>query len=196
MARSIVSFGMLAPRALSTAVRSRGLPVMSAPPVRAETVISRIILVQTFDFFESEASFLCLIFDHRLWPDMPLFLTTTPRASGEPGRASGRAGARRRHERAVVPGVPPIAGRLHEAMNAVPRPRDRRDVDPAAVARDDGVALQEARDLAAVREPVGAEARVDAQELRARARRYVGSVAGIVRGRHDERVLTGGQRRR
>ena len=70
MARSMVSLGMLTERALSTAVRSRGLPLMSPPPSRAETVISLMILVQTFDFLESEASFLCLILDQRLWPDI------------------------------------------------------------------------------------------------------------------------------
>src|SRR5262252_2499709 len=70
IARSIVSFGMLTPRALSTAARSRGLPLMSPPPSRAEIVSSLMTLVQSFDFLESEASFLCLILDQRLWPDM------------------------------------------------------------------------------------------------------------------------------
>src|SRR3954468_21698912 len=70
MARSMVSFGMLTWRALSTAARSRGLAVMSPPPSRAEIVSSLITLVQSFDLLESVASFLCLILDHRLWPDM------------------------------------------------------------------------------------------------------------------------------
>ncbi len=39
---------------------------MSPPPSLAEIVISLMTLVQTFDFLESEASFLCLIFDHLL----------------------------------------------------------------------------------------------------------------------------------
>jgi hypothetical protein len=66
MARSMVSFGMFWPRALSTAERKRGLPLTSPPPSLAEMVISLIVFVQTFDFLESEASFLCLIFDHLL----------------------------------------------------------------------------------------------------------------------------------
>src|SRR5262249_8065722 len=74
MARSIVSLGMLTPRALSTAARNRGLPLMSPPPTRADTVISLMTLVQTLDFLASDASFLCLILDHRLWPDIPSFL--------------------------------------------------------------------------------------------------------------------------
>src|SRR6476660_1528177 len=70
IARSMVSLGMLTVRALSTAARRRGLPVMSPPPNRAEIVSSLMTLVHSFDFLESEASFLCLILDHRLWPDM------------------------------------------------------------------------------------------------------------------------------
>src|SRR5580693_4410914 len=79
MARSMVSFGMFSARALSTAVRKRGLPLMSPPPKRAETVSSLMSLVQTFDFLESEASFLCLILLHRLCPDMaPIIVTGHP----------------------------------------------------------------------------------------------------------------------
>src|SRR3954468_2505204 len=82
MARSMVSFGMFSARALSTAVRKRGLPLGSPPPERAETVSSLMSLVQTFDFLESEASFLCLILLHRLWPDMaPIIVTAPPPAS-------------------------------------------------------------------------------------------------------------------
>src|SRR6185369_8273934 len=74
MARSMVSFGMFWLRALSTAVRSRGLlPRSAPPPVRAEIVISRISFVQSFDFLDEVASFLCLILDQRLWPDMASF---------------------------------------------------------------------------------------------------------------------------
>ena len=97
MARSMVSFGMFTARALSAAARSRGLPLMSPPPSRAETVSSLMIFVQTLDFLESDASFLCLIFDQRLWPDMP-FLTITP-----PPSRWARAG--RGRQRVAVPGV-------------------------------------------------------------------------------------------
>src|ERR1700722_20979925 len=72
MARSMVSLGMFTLRALSAAPRRRGLPAMSPPPRRADGVSSLMTLVQTFDFLESEASFLCFIFDHRLCPDMPI----------------------------------------------------------------------------------------------------------------------------
>src|SRR5215813_12137007 len=79
IARSIVSFGMFTPRALSTAARNRGLPLMSPPPSRAEIVSSLMTFVQSFDFLESEASFLCLILDHRLWPDMTANFYHSPR---------------------------------------------------------------------------------------------------------------------
>src|SRR5580698_962181 len=90
--RSTTSLVMFAARALSTAVRSRGLPSILPPPSRAETVISLMIFVHTFDFFESEASFLCLIFDQRLCPDMRLFL---------PRRSDRREG----HQGTPHPGV-------------------------------------------------------------------------------------------
>src|SRR5216110_2641280 len=98
--RSMTSLGMFTPRALSTAERKRGLPLMSPPPRRAETVISLITLVHTLDFFESEASFLCLIFDQRLWPDIAHFLTRP--AGGREGHALSGAG---RHEGGPHPGV-------------------------------------------------------------------------------------------
>src|SRR6478609_3353757 len=89
MARSMVSFGMFTLRALSTAARNRGLPLMSPPPRRAEIVSSLMTFVQSFDLFESEASFLCLIFVHRLCPDMGIFL---PQFRAVPLRASPPAG--------------------------------------------------------------------------------------------------------
>src|SRR5262245_21993754 len=105
MARSIVSLGMLTMRALSTAVRRRGLPLMSPPPSRAEMVSSLITLVHIFDFLASEASFLCLILDHRLWPDMELSYHRLPQPGG-----SGRPVARGGRQRRPVPCVAAIAG--------------------------------------------------------------------------------------
>src|SRR3569623_1099664 len=72
--RSFTSLVMLTARPLSTAVRSRGLPLMSPPPMRAETVISLMPFVHSLDFLASDASFLCLIFAQRLCPDMHLYL--------------------------------------------------------------------------------------------------------------------------
>ena len=65
IARSIVSLGMLESRALSIALRRRGLPLGSPPP-RAATVTSLMSFVQPLDFLASEAAFWCLILDQRL----------------------------------------------------------------------------------------------------------------------------------
>src|SRR4051794_8688190 len=112
MDRSTTSLVMLAARALSMAVRRRGLPLMSPPPVRAETVISLMILVHTFDFLESEASFLCLIFDQRLCPDMDVSYHGPPgagRVTGPPARPTTRPASSipvpLRHHGAPQPGV-------------------------------------------------------------------------------------------
>src|SRR5579883_1034755 len=62
MARSTVSFGMLAARAASTAARRRGLAAGSGRPVRAAVVNSRMILVKTLARFLSCASFRYMMF--------------------------------------------------------------------------------------------------------------------------------------
>src|SRR5918999_3268784 len=70
MARSIFSPGILTALAASIAVRRRGLPPGSPPPLRAATVISRITLVQDEARFASVIAFLRLICFHLLWPAM------------------------------------------------------------------------------------------------------------------------------
>src|ERR1043166_7254444 len=72
MARSIVSFGMLAPFAAATAVRRRGLEFRSLPPMRAAMVRSLMSLVKAFPRRASFSAFLCLIVLHLEWPDMAL----------------------------------------------------------------------------------------------------------------------------
>src|SRR5678816_1934839 len=123
-------FGMLTVRALSTAARKRGLPVMSPPPSRAEIVSSLMTLVHSFDFLESEASFLCLILDHRLWPDMVAIFYHNP-------ARSRRTRAGRGVQRRPVPGVRPIASTLHQPVHALAGPAARRDAHPAPIARHD-----------------------------------------------------------
>src|SRR4051794_28574444 len=109
MARSMVSFGMFCACALYMAVRRRALWLTSPPPARVETVISLISLVHSFDFFDEVASFLCLILDQRLWPDMAPFSyrfpavadRVTSRGSAAAACGSRRAGDRRRAGRAA-----------------------------------------------------------------------------------------------
>src|ERR687895_1075750 len=70
MARSILSLGMLTAFAASIAVRSRGLPFGSPPPLLAATVISRMTLVHDEARRASVTAFLRLICFHLLWPAM------------------------------------------------------------------------------------------------------------------------------
>src|SRR3954466_7092393 len=72
MARSMLSVGMLEAFAVVTAVRRRGLALMSPPPIFAATVISLISLVKILPRLASFAAFLCLIVLHFEWPDMRL----------------------------------------------------------------------------------------------------------------------------
>jgi hypothetical protein len=60
----IVSAGMLAPLAFSTARRSRGFIDRSPPPWRAATTISRISRVQIFPRFSSCRPLRCWMFAH------------------------------------------------------------------------------------------------------------------------------------
>src|SRR3954451_3412550 len=132
----MVSLGMLTARALSTAARNRGLPLMSPPPSRAEMVISLMTLVQTLDLLESEASFLCLILDQRLCPDMTCFLPYHRPDSGGTISRRGRPPARRRRARRLGPGSRVITGSVGQPVDALARGAGGRDVDPTAVKRD------------------------------------------------------------
>src|ERR671925_891337 len=88
-ARSMFSPGMLTALAASIAVRRRGLPPGSPPPLRAATVISRMTLVQEEARRASVTAFLRLICFHLLWPAMAELLH-----ANDVGRA-GSAGRRR-----------------------------------------------------------------------------------------------------
>ena len=69
-ARLMVSAGIDSPLASLTALRSRGLPSMSPPPIRAATVISLISLVKSLPRLASSAPFFRLIVAHLEWPLM------------------------------------------------------------------------------------------------------------------------------
>jgi hypothetical protein len=60
----MLSPGMLLVLAVITAVRKRGLALMSPPPTRAATVISLMSFVKSLPFFASFAAFLCLMVLH------------------------------------------------------------------------------------------------------------------------------------
>src|SRR5687767_9733634 len=97
MARSMLSLGMLTALAASIAVRSRGLPPGSPPPLFAATVISRMTLVQEEARRASVTAFLRLICFHLLWPAMAELLEADEVwAAGRPGR--GDLSRRRKHK--------------------------------------------------------------------------------------------------
>ncbi len=68
------SAGMLAALAVEIAVRSRGFPSASPPPMRAAIVISLIKLVKSLPLLASAAPFLCLILCHLECPDISILL--------------------------------------------------------------------------------------------------------------------------
>ena len=66
----MLSFGMLAARALIITVRSLGLEFGSPPPIRAAIEISLINFVKILPRFASARPFACLMVAHLLCPDM------------------------------------------------------------------------------------------------------------------------------
>src|SRR6476660_4787806 len=70
MARSMFSRGMLLALASAMIVRRRGFMPGSPPPLRAATLSSLMMRVNTLPRLASAAPFLCLIVCHLEWPDM------------------------------------------------------------------------------------------------------------------------------
>src|SRR5919112_2422046 len=93
IARSMFSPGMFTALAASIAVRRRGLPPGSPPPLRAATVISRITFVQDEARLASVIAFLRLICFHLLLPAM----SRTP--SGCQNGGGGKRCGHRKHKR-------------------------------------------------------------------------------------------------
>src|SRR5437016_11606893 len=76
MARLILSAGILTPLASWIALRNRGLPSASPPPIRAAIVISLMSFVNMRPRFASIAPFLCLMLCHLEWPDIDYSLVS------------------------------------------------------------------------------------------------------------------------
>src|SRR5215470_1401084 len=66
----MLSAGMFSAFAAAMAVRKRGLPSGSPPPLFAAMLISLIRRVKILPRFASSAPFLCLIVAHFEWPDI------------------------------------------------------------------------------------------------------------------------------
>src|SRR5438132_9030343 len=83
----MLSFGIEAALAFSTAFWSDRLAAGSAPPSRAATMIARVSFEKSLPRFASAAPFLCLIDDHLLCPDIHAPVTAR-RCSGGVSRAA------------------------------------------------------------------------------------------------------------
>ena len=70
IARSILSLGILAARALIITVRRRGFELGSPPPIRAAIEISLMNLVKILPRFASARPFACFMVAHLLCPDI------------------------------------------------------------------------------------------------------------------------------
>src|SRR5437899_4581261 len=96
MARSMLSLGMLWARAAWIALRRRGLPLGSPPPVFAAMVISFDNLLKILPRFASIAPLNRLTFDHLLCPairaDSVQLLIETCEFPNTPRRENGRRG--------------------------------------------------------------------------------------------------------
>src|SRR5438105_6324933 len=74
----MLSAGILTPLASRTALRRRGLPSASPPPIRAAIVISLMSLVNMRPRLASMAPFLCFMLCHLEWPDIDYSLDFVP----------------------------------------------------------------------------------------------------------------------
>src|SRR2546428_10550 len=125
----MLSAGILAALADSTAALSRRLPLGSPPPCLAATVISRRILEKSFPRCTSALPFLRLIWDHRECPDMssPSLLDgcLEPLDTLEPVRPPLLG----------LGPAPPLARGLGHEARARPGPEVRAQVDEGQVRR-------------------------------------------------------------
>src|SRR5262249_3661316 len=92
MARLMVSAGIDCPLASLTALRTRGLPSTSPPPMRAATVISLISLVKSLPRLASSAPFFRLIVAHLEWPLMVSSLRAVAGLEYPPQKAAQASG--------------------------------------------------------------------------------------------------------
>src|SRR4029079_5352665 len=146
IARSMLSFGIDAARALSIAFWSARLAAGSGPPSFAATINARVSFVNSCPRFASAAPFLCLIDDHLLCPDIRL-LSNQIQEPLVHARIFGELGVERRDQ------VPP----LPEQHGLVSERADRLHVPHLAHAR---CADEHARQrLAVAQVEVGLEAR-------------------------------------
>src|SRR3954470_17333697 len=124
----MLSFGIEAAFAFSTAFWSARLPAGSGPPSFAATMIARVSFEKSLPRFASAAPFLCLIDDHLLCPDTALL----PDDVQEPfvyARVLGQLGVEGRDEDPALARQHRMAVDLREHLDVGPRLLEPRRAD-------------------------------------------------------------------
>src|SRR5436190_2167321 len=156
----MLSFGMEYERAFSIAFCSARLPVGSAPPSRAATMIARDSFEKSFPRFASAAPFLCLIDDHLLCPDTSLLPYGVQKQLVHP-RIVGQLRMERGDEDPALAKQDGSSVVLREHLQVWPGVGDARRADEDAAQRlllaGQLEVRLEARDLASVRVPLDLE---------------------------------------
>src|SRR5947209_7118195 len=130
----MLSFGIDAARAFSTAFWSARFAAGSGPPSRAATMIARVSLEKSFPRFASAAPFLCLIDDHLLCPDTGCL----PHYGQEPfvdACVVRQLGMERRDEQPALAGENGVAVDLGEHLDVGARLREPRRADEDSAQR-------------------------------------------------------------
>src|SRR5262245_51382753 len=157
IARSMLSFGIEAARALSIAFWSERFEAGSGPPSFAATISARVSLVKSWPRFASAAPFLCLIELHLLCPDIRLLSDQLQESLVHP-RVVGQLRVERRDQEAALAQQHGLAVQLREHLHLARIAHARRADEDAAerLAVELEVGL-EARHLPSVGIPVDLE---------------------------------------
>src|SRR3954452_19478324 len=169
MARSMVSIGTDASRALVNMVRRVALELTSPPPSRAATSTCRISLANSFPRALSCAPFLCLMVAHLEWPDIGSHASQKELMQSQ---VAGDLGVERGDEHPTLPaqhwpGLSRAGLDRRQHLHRVTDPLDHRRPDEHAVDRPSIDAAHREIGLEAVElpaEPVAADTDVDAPD--------------------------------
>src|SRR5579862_2938420 len=123
MARSMLSFGIEAAFAFSTAFWSERFAAGSGPPSFAATMIARVSFEKSLPRFASAAPFLCLIVDHLLCPDTRSLPYLVQKELVDP-RVVGQLRMERGDEQPALARQHRVAVDLGEHLDADPRVLD------------------------------------------------------------------------
>src|SRR5262249_33794229 len=116
----MLSFGIEAARAFSTAFCSARFPAGSGPPSRAATMMARVSFEKSFARWAAPAPFLCLIDDHLLCPDTSFLPHDVQEAFVDP-RVVGQLGVEGRDEEPSLARQHGMTVDLRENLDLGPR---------------------------------------------------------------------------